>query len=142
MIEPASFFPDTAAGWTSLVVQWVVAVSTAVGVTIRFVRQPLEVAMKNERDRIDEKFKSQGERLGAVETASTRNSARLEDEFRERERLSFEVARNFELFTRTDEHIQQLAELVRSYHETRLADAARTGERLARLESLARLPPP
>lgn len=129
------FLPATLNEWLGLIVQFVVAVSAAIGVTVRFVRRPLEEQAARDRQHVDEKFKEQGERIGLLAQSLATNAAKIETTDRVVERLHLTQTALAEQFGRQDARMDRVLENQEKHERERLAEDRNIGERLARIET-------
>ena len=116
-------FPESVSAWVGLVVQVVGAVAIAVGVSVRYIRGPL-----------DERLKNHGERIGSVEGDIRANGVRIDTLIRNHDRNEFEVMAMRERMGQFEAAIASLRELLQRYHEERLAEDRRISEGLARID--------
>lgn len=129
------FLPATFNEWLGLIVQFVIAVSAAIGVTVRFIRRPLEESAQRDRDETARHFKEQGERIGTMDHHVAANSAKIETADRVSERLHLTLTAMAERLGGQDTRVDRLLALQERHERERLNEDRTIGERLARIET-------
>lgn len=129
------FLPETLTGWVSVVVQLVVAITGAIAYVSRFIRKPLEDQLAAHREKNDEQFRNQGERIGRVENGCTTNAAKVDSTDRQVERLHLQFTSMAEQQGRWDERFTRLMDKMEEAGSERIREDREISDRLARIET-------
>lgn len=122
------FFPSTLDGWLGLFLTAVSVIGTAFALIYKALVKPLADDFASHRH-------DQGERIGKCEQAVSANSSKLENLDRQLDRLHLQVAGVSEQFGRMETRLQALDTTLYRFHEERLSEDRRAGERLIAIET-------
>lgn len=132
------FFPTTLDEWLGLLLAAASVVATAFGIIHRVLVKPLADDFTRYRHDV-------GERLGKAEQGVSANRSKLDGLDRMQERMHLQVTGISEQFARMEARLQALDTTIYRFHEERVNEDRRAGERLATIEArmgsiLERLP--
>ncbi len=133
------FLPDTLAEWVGLV-GGVTALLTAYwAAMLRFIRAPLIATADRDRDKVDERFSQHGVRIGGLESEDKATAAKIEGQEKLVERMDFKLTSISEQFGRHDARLERFLATVERQERERLEEDRRIGERLASIETIAKM---
>jgi hypothetical protein len=122
------FFPSSLEGWLGLFLTSVSVIGTAFGLIYKVLVKPLAdefVRHKHEH----------GERMGKTEQIVSANGGKIEGLDRQMERLHLQVTGIAEQFGRMETRLQGLDTTLNRFHEERVNEDRRAGERLVAIET-------
>lgn len=122
------FFPNTLDEWMGLLLATIGITTAAYGLIYRLSIKPLADDMARHQV-------AQGARIGALESSVSANAARTENLDRQSERLHLQVSTIFEQYGRMETRLQGIDSTLYRFHEERLAEDRRAGERLVAIET-------
>ena len=132
------FFPSTLDGWLGLFLTAVTVIGTAFGLIYRALVKPLADDLQRHKH-------DHGERMGRTEQTIAGNASKIESLDRQLDRLHIQLTGISEQFGRMEVGQKTLETTLFRFHEERVAEDRRTGERLVAIETqmksiLERLP--
>lgn len=132
------FFPATLDGWLGLLLTIVSVIGTAFGLIYKALVKPLADDLASHK-------RDHGERMGRTELAVSANASKIESLDRQQDRTHIQMAGISEQFGRMETKLQTIDTTLYRFHEERLSEDRRAGERLVAIETrmdsiLERLP--
>jgi chromosome segregation ATPase len=122
------FLPTTLDGWLGLIS----AAAAVIGMAFTLI---YKISVKPLADNVDRHFADQGTRIGALESQFASTGAKVDKLDRESERLHLQISTIFEQSGRMETRLQGLDNTLQRFHEERLAEDRRAGERLVAIET-------
>lgn len=122
------FLPVTLEGWLGLIS----AAATVIGLAFTLI---YKVSVKPLADEFARHRADQGERIGRLEAEHASTSTKVDSLDRQSERLHLQISTIFEQSGRMETRLQALDTTLYRFHEERLAEDRRAGERLVAIET-------
>lgn len=132
------FFPSSLDGWLGLFLTLCSVIATAYGLIYRALVKPLADDLATHK-------REHGERMGRTELTVSANASKIDGLDRQMDRLHLQIAGISEQFGRMETKLQTIDTTLYRFHEERLNEDRRAGERLVAIETrmdhiLERLP--
>lgn len=122
------FFPSTMDGWLGLFLTAVSVIGTAFGLIYKALVKPLADDLQRHKH-------EQGERIGRCEMTISGNASKIESLDRQHDRLHIQITGIAEQFGRMETRLQGLDLTLNRFHEERVTEDRRAGERLVAIET-------
>jgi SMC interacting uncharacterized protein involved in chromosome segregation len=122
------FFPTSLDGWLGLFMTAVSVIGTAFALIYKALVKPLADDLAGHK-------RDHGERMGRTELAVSANASKIESLDRQQDRLHIQIAGISEQFGRMETRLQGLDVTLYRFHEERLSEDRRAGERLIAIET-------
>jgi hypothetical protein len=122
------FFPSTLDGWLGLFLTACSVIGTAFALIYKALVKPLA-------DEFAAHKRDHGERMGRTEQNVSATVSKLESLDRQQDRLHLQVAGISEQFGRMETRLQALDTTIYRFHDERVTEDRRAGERLVAIET-------
>lgn len=141
LIADVSFWPTQIGGWVALITAILAVIGTAIGFIYRTgrIQQKFEDTITAIRRDGEERFTSQGKRLGLLEQTCTKNNTSIEDLRRTDQAHTFQIDTNSRELGRLSGEIKEIGTLLHSSVEHRRRMESQFRERMARIEERLKL---